>query len=102
RSEWVPCWNFRFAGLSVWKWIVQVGDARRVGALAEWEMLVDFISSLSPLLASEGLASVSWPLDRSGVFSVQSLRRHHTSLQFPGDACFPYKTIWVDCIPIKI
>ncbi|CAN1220450.1 Putative ribonuclease H protein At1g65750 [Linum perenne] len=63
------------------------------------EMLEDLPTTS---VVSEGPPSLTWPLERSGAFTVRSLARELILQKFPGVNYFPSKVIWMRHIPTKV
>ncbi|CAN1774498.1 hypothetical protein LINPERHAP1_LOCUS12976, partial [Linum perenne] len=74
----------------------------RGGALLELRRLLDLLESLPEDYISAGPASVVWPLERSGIFSVGSLRRVLTEEMYAPLTDFPIEGIWQKVVPSKI
>ncbi|CAN0881830.1 Putative ribonuclease H protein At1g65750 [Linum grandiflorum] len=50
---------------------------------------------------TSGPAALVWPLEKSGSFSVRSMRRALVDERFPGEAGFPFDSVWVNYAPPK-
>ncbi|CAN1252348.1 Putative ribonuclease H protein At1g65750 [Linum perenne] len=88
--------------VSGWTWDIPLSTTLRGGALNEWELLLERLHSLPADTITAGPASVIWPLEKSGSFSVSSLRRHLSNERFVGIQDFPLEVIWSKVVPTKI
>ncbi|CAN1331689.1 Putative ribonuclease H protein At1g65750 [Linum perenne] len=66
------------------------------------QRLIAMLESLPDEYVSAGPASVVWPLESSGRFSVGSLRRLMVSERYAPIHDFPYEVIWEKAVPPKI
>ncbi|CAN1315917.1 hypothetical protein LINPERPRIM_LOCUS29879, partial [Linum perenne] len=72
------------------------------GALIEWALFLGRLQSLPSDIITAGPASVIWPLEKSGSFSVRSLRRLLSKERFVGFQDFPREVIWSKAVPTKV
>ncbi|CAN1297431.1 LINE-1 reverse transcriptase homolog [Linum perenne] len=84
------------------QWSIPLDGTLRGGAERERIALLELLGALSPDLLSEGPASLVWPLETSGVFSVRSLARELILHRFQGCSSFPTVMIWLRSIPTKV
>ncbi|CAN1756223.1 hypothetical protein LINPERHAP1_LOCUS6060 [Linum perenne] len=66
------------------------------------QRLLDLLESLPVDYISAGPASVVWPLESSGRFSVSSLRGFLISEKYAPILDFPYEVIWDRAVPSKV
>ncbi|CAN1781841.1 Putative ribonuclease H protein At1g65750 [Linum perenne] len=60
------------------------------------------LENLPPDCITAGPAFVSWPLERSGSFSVRSLRQMMVKERFVGVQTFPSTVVWSKVVPTKV
>ncbi|CAN1782834.1 Putative ribonuclease H protein At1g65750 [Linum perenne] len=87
---------------SGWKWNIPLTTSLRGGALAEWTHLIDRLEALLAHHITVGPASVVWPLECSGLFSVRSLRNSLLAERSSVFLEFPTNVIWSKAVPTKI
>ncbi|CAN0927093.1 Putative ribonuclease H protein At1g65750, partial [Linum grandiflorum] len=83
-------------------WSIPLRFDLRGGALEEWLRFLSHLNSIPTEHITAGPASIVWPLEASGVFSVKSLRGALSDQVFRGIGDFPSDVIWVHFVPSKI
>ncbi|CAN1831724.1 Putative ribonuclease H protein At1g65750 [Linum perenne] len=83
-------------------WSVPIMGSLRGGAERERLELFELLNGLPTSLISSGPASMVWPLESSGVFTVRSLVRELVGRKFPGVSSFPYQVVWMRHVPTKV
>ncbi|CAN0925334.1 Putative ribonuclease H protein At1g65750 [Linum grandiflorum] len=85
-----------------WNWTIPLTISLRGGALWEWNYLIHKLTNLPQELITVGPSSIVWPLEASGCFLVNSLRRALTQVKFPGYMNFPHNIIWESSAPTNV
>ncbi|CAN1820378.1 Putative ribonuclease H protein At1g65750 [Linum perenne] len=83
-------------------WHIPLVTTLRGGAILELHALLDLLESLPDDYISTGPASVVWPLESSGNFTVGSLKRFFTKERYAPLHDFPSDVIWEKAVPSKI
>ncbi|CAN0912432.1 hypothetical protein LINGRAHAP2_LOCUS27364 [Linum grandiflorum] len=84
------------------RWHIPLTTSLRGGALMELNHLLARLDDLPTNFISAGPAYLVWPLEKSAVFSVRSMRRCLMEDKFPGYLDFPFDTIWSSVVPTKV
>ena len=83
-------------------WSIPLQVVLRGGALDEWNRLIQHLDSIPEDTITAGPASIVWPLELAGVFSVRSYRAALSVQRFPGSNHFPHDMVWSNIVPSKI
>ncbi|CAN1778682.1 Putative ribonuclease H protein At1g65750, partial [Linum perenne] len=83
-------------------WNISLFTSLRGGALLEWQQLLELLEALPANYISAGPAAVVWPLERSGTFSISSMRNVLVARRYPLLVDFPREVIWEKAAPPKI
>ncbi|CAN0885613.1 Putative ribonuclease H protein At1g65750 [Linum grandiflorum] len=88
--------------LDRWRWHIPLFVNLRGGALEELNHLYSRLEDLPPDTITAGPAGLVWPLEKSGSYTVRSMRRRLGDVKFPGASSFPSETVWVRFVPTKV
>ncbi|CAN1763258.1 Putative ribonuclease H protein At1g65750, partial [Linum perenne] len=85
-----------------YSWRIPLSNTLRGGALREWNHLINRLEALPPDFIKSGPAALYWPLEKSGIFSVRSMRRRLAEDKVGAATDFPHEVIWESKAPTKI
>ncbi|CAN1229314.1 hypothetical protein LINPERPRIM_LOCUS3124 [Linum perenne] len=84
------------------QWRISMTTTLRGGAKRERRDLMQFLDAISEPMLSEGPATLTWPLEKSGCFTVRSLARTIIKRRFEGCVEFQMEVVWASHIPTKV
>ncbi|CAN0922224.1 hypothetical protein LINGRAHAP2_LOCUS32982 [Linum grandiflorum] len=83
-------------------WSIPLRFSLRDGAEVEMLRLLSLLRSLPIDLITAGPASLTWPFEASGAFTVSSMAKELIRRNFHGVADFPADVVWCHLVPSKI
>ncbi|CAN1816063.1 Putative ribonuclease H protein At1g65750 [Linum perenne] len=84
------------------QWRIPMTTTLRGGAERERRDLMQFLDAIPESVLSEGPATLNWPLEKSGCFTVRSLARRIIKRSFEGCVEFPTEVVWASHVPTKV
>ncbi|CAN1332114.1 Putative ribonuclease H protein At1g65750 [Linum perenne] len=94
--------DFRVFVVDRYVWRIPLFITLRGGALREWNQLLALLAEAPEDRFTEGPASLVWPLESSGCFTVRSMRERLAADKFAGLNDYPSKLIWSKGVPTKV